>query len=247
MNPREKEKKEKKGAGVPWSVSAAQRGTQVLSRAPEIIVRGAVERGFMAAVTQFFSTGVGMLTLTAMVAGASFFSLWDLNRQKEEGLAKRRAAVVFNQGTYHSRSDAIQADTRGSADSLAFLTAANQGAMGQSSPAAQAVDASAQPAPQAAAQQGNDNVPNPDKGTADVAAQAQAGMGNRFGQLSSGLGGGNGLAGGGGMSGGVGRQFDSKTMVAQLPAGNGASSGTQAAATSAGVTRTAIQGGGMGG
>lgn len=248
------EKREQKGGAVPWGAgSSGGAATQTLSRAAQVTVRGVVQRSLMASVAHFFSTGVGMLTLTAIVAGTSFFSLWDLNHQREAALAKQRAAATFQQGDSRTQISGIQNETRAAsnADSLGYLAAANPGGLsgagGQLSAPQGSADGSAQSAPQPQAAQPVDaNASNQNK-SADAAGQAQAaaqGLSGRYGQMSTGLGSGHSLAGGVGMAGGVGRPFDSKTLVAQLPhgAGNGSSSG--AAASTAGVGRTAIQGGG---
>jgi len=219
---RKEEEKEEGGAiGLPFGLGP---GGGAFSRLAAVGLRGGLaSRSLLFSISEFFSTGAGIVTILGTIGAMSALSRWDLNRQREAAFAEEGMKAFMEESAnaknaaHALRNDGIASPSLpGGSESLNYLARANGGALANGDDAAVSESDSA-------ASGAFDGTPA--AGDAVDAAASQEGaqyrtrvhpaFGKAFGELTAAAGQTkwNGI----GMSGGVLKQFDKPSMKLKAP------------------------------
>jgi hypothetical protein len=245
---KDEEKEEKQSVGMPWGLGS---GGGAASRVAAIGARSGALAGksLLFTISEFISTGAGILTVTTIVGGLSFLSALDMSHQREAFAAEESGRAFGEDGPAAPRARASagseslpipRPDAAGS-DSLNFLARANNGPLADAG--IQDVAAAASDSGGIAAAQGEAAVSagsQTSAGGGDAAPNAH--FSKTFGQLSTSMGQGK---WNGAPLGAKGAKPVDPALMAKLPAGVAASATTglkNFSATGSAVRRSAMVG-----
>src|SRR5581483_3575286 len=139
---RKEEEKEEGGAiGLPFGLGP---GGGAFSRLAAVGLRGGLaSRSLLFSISEFFSTGAGIVTILGTIGAMSALSRWDLNRQREAAFAEEGMKAFMEESAnaknaaHALRNDGIASPSLpGGSESLNYLARANGGALANGDDAA---------------------------------------------------------------------------------------------------------------
>lgn len=220
LKKKKKEKEEEGGAaGIPLGLG---HGGGLINQLAGVGMRGGflAGRSLLFTISEFMSTGAGIVTILGTVGALSMLSRWDVNRQREIAMADDSMRAFLEESAdakaslHRAKNESLNMPSLpGGSESLNYLARANGGALADGDDGGGSGDASAGTAAFDGSVNNGVNANSTSGGGVSYGTNLHANFGKTYGDLTSAAG--QAQWNGVGMSGGVLKGFDKPKMKLQ--------------------------------